>query len=87
MDTQDYKNAHKYSINNKPMLTSNQACGCFFCKKIFPSTEIRTWLKDKTETALCPYCCIDSVIGENSGYHITPEFLDGMHDHWFGKDI
>jgi hypothetical protein len=37
------------------------------------------------QTALCPKCPVDSVIGAASGDPITPEFLKLMHDHWFQK--
>ena len=29
------------------------------------------------------YCCIDSVIGDKSGFPITEEFLKTMRDYWF----
>ena len=29
------------------------------------------------------YCDTDSVIGENSGYPITKEFLESMKKYWF----
>ncbi len=38
------------------------------------------WL-DREDTALCPYCCADSVIGESSGYPITREFLRKMKEY------
>jgi hypothetical protein len=33
--------------------------------------------------ALCPHCGIDSVIGDASGYEISPTFLARMHEAWF----
>jgi hypothetical protein len=42
---------------------------------LFPSTE--------GQTALCPKCGIDAVIGSASGYPISREFLAEMHRHWF----
>ena len=36
------------------------------------------------DAAICPYCGMDSVIGESSGYPITKEFLQKMQEHWFG---
>jgi hypothetical protein len=80
----DTLEAHKYSANNKRLLLKNMKCGCFFCLKIFSPTEITDWIEDDTdETALCPYCSIDAVIGESSGFPITKEFLEKMHEHWF----
>ena len=35
-------------------------------------------------TALCPFCEMDSVIGEGCGYPITREFLEEMNEFWFG---
>jgi hypothetical protein len=85
MNKNDIIDAHKYSINNREVLTKSYRCGCFYCLKIFKSTEIKEWINDKTKdgTALCPYCSIDSVIGESSGYPITEEFLTKMKEHWF----
>ena len=80
--------AHEFSSNNMLDLESNQKCGCFYCKEIFNSSEITEWLQDDNPidmygTAVCPKCGIDSVIGESSGFPITEEFLDIMHDCWF----
>ena len=76
--------AHNSLFRNKICLTKNQLCGCFFCLKVFYSREITEYVHTY-ETALCPYCRIDSVIGENSGYPIDDiKFLKAMHKYWFG---
>ena len=75
--------AHKFSINNKPMLENDSKCGCFHCLTIFHPKEIDDWICDTVGTAVCPYCGIDSVIGESSNYPITTEFLKEMNDYWF----
>jgi len=75
--------AHKKSINNRIALQNNTACGCFYCLNIYSSEEITEWLNDTVGTAICPYCGVDSVIGEGSGYPITEEFLTQMHKRWF----
>ena len=75
--------AHKFCINNKEDLKKDRKCGCFYCLKIFAPTEIKDWIHDATGTARCPYCGIDSVIGENSGFPITTEFLSKMKEYWF----
>jgi len=75
--------AHEYCTNNKEGLQNDSICGCFYCLKIFPPTEITEWIEDTKGTALCPYCGIDSVIGESSGYPITKEFLEEMQKYWF----
>ena len=75
--------AHQYSANNRDALQHDHICGCFYCLKIFSPTEINEWVKDTSETAICPYCGVDSVIGECCGYPITEEFLEEMHRYWF----
>ncbi len=75
--------AHQFCTNNKEELQKDTKCGCFSCLKIFDPAEIKEWVPDSKGTALCPYCGIDSVIGEYSGFPVTPEFLSKMKKYWF----
>ncbi|WP_156110575.1 MULTISPECIES: hypothetical protein [Listeria] len=36
------------------------------------------------DTALCPYCMIDSVLPESDILPLSREFLNDMHQQWFG---
>jgi len=78
-----YEMAHKYSINNRPQLLKDNVCGCFYCLEIFNPNIIEEWVEDTEGTALCPFCGIDSVIGESSGFPITEEFLQEMYKKYF----
>jgi hypothetical protein len=80
---QDIIDAHKFSSNHQKQLTEDEICGCFYCLKIYHPREINHWVKDTDGTALCPHCGIDAVIGQSSGYPITPEFLKQMKAYWF----
>lgn len=84
MKKDDVIDARKYSINQRSQLKNDGICGCFYCKKIFNPSEIKEWV-DNEYTPLCPYCGIDSVIGESSEYPITEEFLDKMHNIGFNR--
>ena len=75
--------AHKFSINNKKELKKDKRCGCFYCLEIFDPVEIKEWIPDTKGTAICPYCDVDSIIGEYSGFSITYEFLSKMKEYWF----
>lgn len=75
--------AHKFSINNGPMLRQDKRCGCFYCLRVFGPSAIVEWVEDEEETALCPYCGIDSVIGESAGFPLTKAFLEEMQRYWF----
>lgn len=50
---------------------------------IDPAPEMTAELGRCGQTASCPYCGIDAVIGDASGYPLTPEFLDAMRGQWF----
>ena len=84
--------AHRESIRHRKQIFNSDICGCFYCLKIFKPTEITDWCDYEAletggekvgQTALCPYCSIDAVIGSASGYPITKEFLKKMSTHWF----
>lgn len=84
----DAYEAHAYSNNHKAALEKDNLCGCFYCLEMFPPSKIDEWIIDDNPcdylgTAICPYCEIDSVIGESSGYPITKEFLAAMNKIWF----
>jgi transcription elongation factor Elf1 len=75
--------SHKHTIHHKNEVLKSDICGCFYCTSTFQAIEILEWT-DEGETALCPNCGIDSVIGNNSGYPVSNiDFLKQMHKHWF----
>ena len=76
---------HNHSINNKNEVTKSNTCGCFYCREIFSPSEIKKFIKDNNLTAECPYCMVDAVIGDASGYNISNEILEMMHKKYFKK--
>lgn len=71
--------AHDHSMNHRTELMASHRSGCFQCGSRFAPSAITEWLPDaKDDTALCPQCDIDAVIGDASGYPITPEFLQAI---------
>jgi hypothetical protein len=84
--TPDPIQAHGHSIRHRDEILASEICGCFFCCQTFTPAEITDWIDERTgdgHTALCPHCGVDSVLGSNSGYPITPEFLSEMRKQWF----
>jgi hypothetical protein len=61
---------------------ASDVCGCFYCCDVYAPQEIEQWI-DEEDTALCPRCGIDSVIGSASGFPITKDFLGRMKRYWF----
>lgn len=76
------REAHEHSINHRTELLASDWCGCFYCKAVYSPDEITEWTDDD-QTALCAKCGIDSVIGSQSGFPITSEFLAAMKRYWF----
>ena len=74
--------AHGFANNNWDTLIRSTRCGCFYCLRMFSPKEITRWTDNGT-TAVCPYCGIDSVIGDKSCWPVTKEFLEKMKTYWF----
>ena len=74
--------AHKHASQHRVELEASTRCGCFFCFKTFPPTSIKSWI-DAKQTALCPACGVDSVLGSASSVRIDDTFLRNMHRHFF----
>jgi hypothetical protein len=92
MTEPDHIQAHKHSSNHREEVMRSSICGCFYCLSIFIPSEILDWVDESTDetdigesgqTALCPRCGIDSVIGSESGFPISKDFLNSMKEYWF----
>lgn len=79
--------AHRHSSKNREEVLASKECGCFYCLRIFTPDKIEDWIDSNKEgiaqTALCPFCGVDSVLGSKSGYSIENKFLEKMHKIWF----
>lgn len=98
MTTPDLLAAQRHATNNRAEIDAGTLCGCFYCMKTFPPTDIIAWSgfdlaqfdnpqAEGDETALCPHCGSESVIGNRSGYPIDAVFLGDMHEAWFQRTI
>lgn len=78
------RQAHAHSFENRKAIEASGQAGCFYCESVFPAAEVTAWLHDKGgDTAQCPRCTIDAVIGDASGFALTPAFLREMKARWF----
>ena len=82
IEKQPYITAHKHASKHRSELEASAKCACFFCFRTFASGEIRKWV-DADQTALCPHCGLDSVLGSAS-VRIDDPFLRKMHQHHHG---
>ena len=75
--------SHKHTIRHKDEILQSEKCGCFYCVTTFEPKDIVEWT-DNGQTALCPNCGIDSVIGDISDFPIMDiNFLKQMNQYWF----
>ena len=74
--------AHKHSSRHRSALETSDSCGCYFCFRTFVVGDVIRWIDDN-QTALCPKCGIDAVIGSSSGIRLDDAFLRRMHRQWF----
>lgn len=90
--------AHGHTTGNRAELEASGICGCCYCLDIFSPDEVTTFTgadisafdnPDATfvETAVCPRCGSEALLGDKSGYAITPQFLGRMHQAWFQATI
>ena len=81
-----YDLASKASFRNWHSVKRSEFCGCYFCCRIFPSSEVTECIPDNDlTTAVCPHCGIDSVIGDNSGIPIRKDVLEELRRFWFSQ--
>ena len=85
MAEHDHVAAHDASFRNREQILRSDRCGCFYCLAVFPPSAIRSWVSEyepKGQTARCPQCDIDSVIGSASEFPVTEGFLRRMQEYW-----
>lgn len=80
--------AHRHSSHHRADLHQSDRCGCFYCLRVYPAATIEDWtdaVAGVGDTALCPACGIDSVIGSASGFPVERWFLAKMRQRWFER--
>ena len=82
----ELKSIHNFSFKNEQSIRASELCGCFYCKGIYPSTDILTVdmieENDGMLTASCPICSVDAVLGDAS-VTISAKLLGAMHKLFF----
>lgn len=84
IDTLVFKEAHAHAMHNRAELGRSSSAGCFYCLETFPASSATKQGDFDGDTAACPVCGIDSVIGDASGLPVTDrDFLTEMKEIWF----
>ena len=56
------KAASDHSFNTRDAVNAGGQCGCFHCLRTFAANDVTKWFGN---SAVCPFCHIDSVLSEN----------------------
>ncbi len=78
-----FQAAHDAATSNREQIERSEKCGCYFCCRIFPASEVTSYVSAEEPTAECPYCLTDSVIPDAAGLPLTVDFLEAMRKKWF----
>lgn len=77
--------AHMFSIYNEPSVKESHMCACFHCGSVFPAELVEHYSYEfgDPNTAICPYCMIDSVLADADWKDFSPKFLESMEQYFF----
>lgn len=70
-------------IYNRQEIETSERCGCFHCINTFHSNKVIDWTDDG-ETAVCPGCGVDSMVGDSHA-HLYRDFLLGLQEYFFSR--
>jgi hypothetical protein len=82
VNAQPYILAHAHASKHRAEIEASARCACFFCFRTFAPSTIKAWIEGN-QTALCPHCGIDAVLGTVADLRIDDGFLRKMHQHHF----
>ena len=74
-----------YAAGRKEVIDRSDWCVCFYCFSRFYIDEIVEWCDDDN-TAICPCCGIDTVIGSEVAGKMSTRTLKELHTDGFGKE-
>lgn len=75
--------ASRLSIHNRIMIELSKKCGCYYCTKIFDAERVKDYI-DADDTAMCPFCGIDSVLPDASVCNLNKKLIKKVRFRWFG---
>lgn len=84
MNEQELQALNQAASQHRALLTASKICGCFWCLSVFGHSEIRQWIQ-QNNTALCPRCDTEAVIGDVSCPGLNRKTLEAMHKRWFER--
>jgi hypothetical protein len=86
LDDEALQHLHDLSIRHRELVLTSRMVGCFSCCRSYTPDHITEWT-DHGQTAICPYCEVDSVLPDHEHDHLllslAPRVLTAMEQRWF----
>ena len=82
---EEVRRAYEHARDNRGEILASETCGCFSCGSIFAPSIVSHWVGfdvGEAQTAVCPICGDNCVIGSRSGFPLTDDFLDQVNEYW-----
>lgn len=84
MDKITSREFHKHTFQNREEIERSTMCGCASCGTIFPAKDVVDYFSDTAgDTAVCPECAIDAVIGDACGLPVNEQVMRQLNKAWF----
>ena len=74
----------RIAMKNRKMIEQSSLVGCYSCCKIFDSKDVKEYT-DRNETALCPHCNVDCLVGNQCGFVLEESILIKARQYWFNN--
>ena len=74
---------HTYASNNRFLINQSNTCYCFYCKKKFDAKDVKEFIGENDNTALCPLCEIDDVLPDSIDESLDDLIIYEMNKYWF----
>jgi hypothetical protein len=90
--------AYHYLSKNWVHIQGSTNCGCCSCLETFAPDAIIAWTgldmsnfndpaAANSQTAMCPRCGSESVLGDKTGFPVSQNFLVRMNEAWFQRTL
>ena len=76
------KEIHSHTLRNRKEIEASDKCVFISCCEIFNASAVEDFI-DEGETALCPICGIDAVIGDCTGISMDTETVNELNKEFF----
>lgn len=75
----DIKKFSELSFKNRSLIDLDKNVSCYYCQRTYLGNLIKEWVDENEDTALCPFCEIDSVVP----FEVDKETLKEASNYYF----